>query len=63
MIGARLVAVASAFVAVIASCGGTDDADARADSAHPAILPVFAQQRNNAQASIPDIPFSTRTPR
>ena len=63
MIAARLDAVASALVAVIASCGGTDDADARADSAHPALLPAFTQQRNNAQASIPDVPFSTRTPR
>jgi glutamine cyclotransferase len=63
MIAARLVAVAGALVAAIASCGGTGDADARGDSAHPAILPAFAQQRNNAQASIPSIPFSTRTPR
>jgi glutamine cyclotransferase len=63
MIAPRLVAVASAFVAAIASCGGPGDVDARADSAHPAILPAFAQQRNNAQASIPNVPFSTRTPR
>jgi glutamine cyclotransferase len=63
MIGARLVAVASALVAVIASCGGADDADLRVDSVRPAILPAFAQQRNNAQASIPDVPFSRRTPR
>jgi glutamine cyclotransferase len=63
MIGARLVAVASALVAAIASCGGADDADARTDSTRPAILPAFAQQRNNAQASIPDVPFSRLTPR
>lgn len=63
MIAARLVAVAGALVAAIASCGGTGDVDARVDSTHPAILPAFAQQRNNAQASIPAVPFSTRTPR
>ena len=63
MIGARLVAVASALVAVIASCGGSDDTDARADGARPAILPAFVQERNNAQASIPDVPFSRETPR
>jgi glutamine cyclotransferase len=61
MIATRLVAVASVFVAAIASCRG--DVDAHADSARPAILPAFAQQRNNAQASVPDVPFSTRTPR
>jgi glutamine cyclotransferase len=63
MIAARLVVVAGALVASIASCSGAGDADARTDSAHPAILPAFAQQHNNAQASIPDVPFSTRTPR
>jgi glutamine cyclotransferase len=63
MIGARLVAVASTLVALIASCGGADDADSRTDNARPAILPAFAQQHNNAQASIPDIPFSRATPR
>ena len=63
MIGARLVALAGALVAAIASCNGADDADARTDSTHPAILPAFVQQRNNAQASIPDVPFSRRTPR
>jgi glutamine cyclotransferase len=63
MIGARLVAIATALVAGIASCSGANDADARTDSARPAILPAFAQQRNNAQASIPAVPFSTRTPR
>jgi glutaminyl-peptide cyclotransferase len=63
MIGARLVAVASALVAVIASCGGSDDTDAHADGARPAILPAFVQERNNAQASIPDVPFSRETPR
>ena len=63
MIATRLVVVASALVAAIASCSGAGDVDARADSAHPAILPAFAQQRNNAQASVPDVPFSTRTPR
>ncbi len=63
MIGARLVTVASILVAAIASCGGADDADSRTDGARPAILPAFAQQRNNAQASIPDIPFSRSTPR
>jgi len=63
MIGARLIAIAGAFVAAIASCSGADDANARTDSAHPLILPAFAQQRNNAQASIPDVPFSRRTPR
>ena len=63
MIGARLVAMAGALVAAMASCSGADDADARTDSARPAILPAFVQQRNNAQASIPDVPFSRRTPR
>jgi glutamine cyclotransferase len=63
MIASRLVVVAGALVASIASCSGAGDADARTDSAHPAILPAFAQQHNNAQASIPDVPFSTRTPR
>jgi len=63
MIGARLVALAGALVAAIASCNGADDADARTDSTHPAILPAFVQQRNNAQASIPGVPFSRRTPR
>jgi len=63
MIGARLVALAGALVAAIASCNGADDADARTDSTHPAILPAFVQQRNNAQASIPRVPFSRRTPR
>ena len=63
MIGARLVAVASALVGVIASCGGPDDTEARAGSARPAILPAFVQERNNAQASIPDVPFSPETPR
>jgi len=63
MIGVRLVALAGTIVAVIASCSGADDADARAGSTHPAILPAFVQQRNNAQASIPDVPFSTKTPR
>ena len=63
MIGARLVAVASALVAAIASCGGSDDTDARAGGARPAILPAFVQERNNAQASIPDVPFSRETPR
>ena len=63
MIGTRLVALAGALVAAIASCNGADDADARTDSTHPAILPAFVQQRNNAQASIPGVPFSRRTPR
>jgi glutaminyl-peptide cyclotransferase len=63
VIATRLVALASALVATIASCGGADDVDARADSGRPAILPAFAQQRNNAQASIPGVPFSQRTPR
>jgi glutamine cyclotransferase len=63
MIGTRLVALAGALVAAIASCNGADDADARTDSTHPAILPAFVQQRNNAQASIPRVPFSRRTPR
>jgi len=63
MIASRLVVVAGALVASIASCSGAGDADARTDSAHPAILPAFAQPHNNAQASIPDVPFSTRTPR
>jgi len=63
MITSRLVVVVSAFIGVIASCNGADDADARGDTAHPAILPAFAQQRNNAQASVPDIPYSRRTPR
>jgi glutamine cyclotransferase len=63
MIGVRLTVAAGALFAAIASCSGTGDADARTDSAHPAILPAFAQQRNNAQASIPDVPYSTRTPR
>jgi glutaminyl-peptide cyclotransferase len=62
MIGARLVVVAGALVVAMASCG-TGDVDARADSGRPAILPAFAQQHNNAQASVPDVPFSTRTPR
>jgi len=63
MIDTRLIAVASALVATIASCSGADDVDAHADGGRPAILPALAQQRNNAQASIPDVPFSTRTPR
>lgn len=63
MIGPRLVAIAGALVAAIASCSGADDANARTDSTHPLILPAFVQQRNNAQASIPDVPFSRRTPR
>jgi glutamine cyclotransferase len=63
MITSRLVVVVSAFIGVVASCNGADDADARGDTAHPAILPAFAQQRNNAQASVPDIPYSRRTPR
>jgi len=63
MIGARLVVVAGALVAAIASCSGAGDADASTDSTHPAILPAFAQRRNNAQASIPDVPFSRETPR
>jgi glutamine cyclotransferase len=63
MIGVRLVVLASTIVVIVASCGGANDADARADSAHPAILPAFAQQHNNAQASPPEVPFSTRTPR
>ena len=63
MITSRLVVVVSAFIGVIASCNGAHDADARGDTAHPAILPAFAQQRNNAQASVPEIPYSRRTPR
>jgi glutaminyl-peptide cyclotransferase len=63
VIGARLVAVASALVAMIASCGGTGDADTGAAASRPMILPSLAQQRNNAQASIPDVPFSRETPR
>jgi glutaminyl-peptide cyclotransferase len=63
MIGARMVAAASALVAAIASCGGADDARTTSGDARPMILPAFAQQRNNAQASIPEIPFSSTTPR
>jgi len=63
MIGMRLVAAASALAGAIASCGGSDDSTARPGDARPAILPAFIQERNNAQASIPDVPFSAETPR
>jgi glutamine cyclotransferase len=55
--------MASALIAAIASCGGTDEPNARTGDARPAILPAFVQERNNAQASIPDVPFSSETPR
>jgi glutaminyl-peptide cyclotransferase len=48
-------------LAPLAGCG-RGDADA-ADGRRPAILPAFAQQRTNAEASVPPVPYSPDTPR
>jgi glutaminyl-peptide cyclotransferase len=45
----------------LAGCG-RGDADA-ADGTRPAILPAFVQQRTNAEASVPAVPYSADTPR
>jgi glutaminyl-peptide cyclotransferase len=45
----------------LAGCG-RGDADAT-DGNRPAILPAFAQQRTNAEATVPAVPYSPATPR
>jgi glutamine cyclotransferase len=50
------------FAALILSIIACRDAESTSDSAAPAILPVFAQQTSNADATIPKIPFSAATP-
>jgi glutamine cyclotransferase len=59
LILARALA-AAALAAVLHACGESERAER---SATPAILPSFAQQRTNADASPPEIPYSPDTPR
>ena len=49
-----------AIVTLAASCGSDSSAES---SGPPRILPAFLDQRDNADASVPRVPFSPATPR